>query len=92
MFDEHDEFGETPLHYAAMLNNTALIEWMIENGADVGIRAKDNGTPLHRALEFGSIDAAHLVRARMMRRLAVQCCAMGGLTHGGAVVGDACTG
>lgn len=50
--------GRRALNYAAEKNHAALIQWLIEHGAEVN-RANNTGfTPLHHAAETGSLAAA----------------------------------
>lgn len=46
-----DQFGETPLHRAAFVQNYAIAQYLLEQGADVGARDTANGnTSLHDAV------------------------------------------
>ncbi len=47
--DAHDEFGDTPLHWAAALSNPAAVKALIGTGADVNARGQADYTPLHCA-------------------------------------------
>ena len=44
-----DEYGRTPLHFAARYENEEIAEILIEAGADVNIKDKDGQTPLYYA-------------------------------------------
>lgn len=48
--DKH--FGNTPLHYAAMLHDTVAATILIQHGAFVNIQNKDGKTPLDLAFEW----------------------------------------
>jgi ankyrin repeat protein len=37
--------GWTPLHFAALLSNLALVEWMLEEGSDALATGKDGCVP-----------------------------------------------
>ncbi len=53
--------GRTALNYAAEKNQAALIQWLVEHGAEVN-RANNTGfTPLHHAAEAGSLAAAEML-------------------------------
>ena len=48
--DSRDEFGDTPLHYAAEFNeDPLLVSLLLDRGADIGARGFRDETPLHRA-------------------------------------------
>src|ERR1700755_1915293 len=46
-----DEFGRTPLHYAARDGDAALVERLIAEGADVDALDVNRWTPLHFAAQ-----------------------------------------
>jgi len=48
-----DDYGATPLHYAAAYGYSEIVEFLLEHGADPNIRSKKYGiTPLHFAAAF----------------------------------------
>ena len=51
--DARDEFGDTPLHYAAALSNPGAAKALIRAGADVNARGQWDFTPLHCAAQSG---------------------------------------
>lgn len=54
--------GDTPLHWAAVLNNVELARFLIGKGADVNVRqAKYLVTPLHAAARRGHSDMCRLL-------------------------------
>lgn len=59
-----DEFGRTPLHYAALRGQTEEVRQLLEKGADVN--AKDNYlfTPLHYAAKRGHGEVVRLLLAK----------------------------
>ena len=71
--------GFTLLHDAAYANNVALIEWLVEHGADPNSRALLEQTPLVQSDDGMAVDAIHaLVRAgadvSFKTRADMQCC------------------
>ncbi|XP_032219761.2 transient receptor potential cation channel subfamily A member 1 [Nematostella vectensis] len=56
-----DKDGSTPLHNAAKSNNRAIVELLIEQGANVNARNGLNVTPLMLAASTGSADSVHLL-------------------------------
>jgi ankyrin repeat protein len=51
-----DNVGVTPLHYAAGLNNTNLVEYLISKGANVKAASKQGWTPLHWAAHMNAAE------------------------------------
>ena len=49
-----NEYGSTPLHYAARSGTPANIQALLAAGADVMARDKYGGTPLHWAASYGT--------------------------------------
>lgn len=64
LLNQLDDFGETPLHIAvriaAATNDTAMVEYLLEHGADANITNDDGDNPLHRAA--GNIKLTTLLR------------------------------
>lgn len=57
-----DNFGRTLLHRAASENNLSFIELLASKGADINIRAtQDGNTPLHEAVSANKIESAALL-------------------------------
>ncbi|XP_055309724.1 inhibitor of Bruton tyrosine kinase [Sitodiplosis mosellana] len=54
--------GQTALHVATATHKYSIVEWLINNGADVNLPDKQLGqTPLHRAIHYGYFDIAVLL-------------------------------
>ncbi len=45
-----DARGRTPLHWAALADQVASVEFLVQRGADLGSADQDGNTPLHLAL------------------------------------------
>lgn len=56
------EGGWTPLHQAAAQGRLAIIEMLLDRGAEAGSRNDDGRTPVDMAVEKGHDDAAELLR------------------------------
>lgn len=54
-------FERAPLTWAAMMGQTEAVQLLLENGADVNIKSRDGGTPLHDAAFFGRTDVVKLL-------------------------------
>lgn len=53
---------ETPLHIAAMYDDSAaIIPWLVENGADIEARTREDATPLFLAASQGANTAVRLL-------------------------------
>ncbi len=57
-----DEYGKTPLHFAARKGQKEVVEFLIANGADVNVKDKFSRTPLFLAIKQGHKDTAELLR------------------------------
>ena len=52
-----EQYGESPLHWAAQLGNPEIIQLMIENGAQLGTRDNNSGEmPIHWVAGYGPIE------------------------------------
>src|SRR3954468_12729314 len=58
---QHDN-GYTPLTYAAMKGNPAMIELLLRNGADAGQTSKEGDTPVELALRMGHNEVADVLK------------------------------
>jgi len=54
--DELDGNGGTALHISSGCGHVKLTTWLLENGANPNIQAKDGSTPLHLAVEFNHLN------------------------------------
>lgn len=52
-----DAEGNTPLYYAAMHGNNALIEFLLRNGANPNTLCRED-TPLHMAVKSQKLDVS----------------------------------
>ena len=59
-----DEYGYTPLHWAAMNKNLEAAKLLLKRGADVNAKAKEGGTPLHMAAGNKNPEVARLLLDR----------------------------
>jgi hypothetical protein len=58
---QHDN-GYTPLAYAAMKGNPAMIELLLRNGANPALTSKEGDTPVELALRMGHNEVADLLK------------------------------
>jgi ankyrin repeat protein len=58
-----DEYGGTPLHWAAQMGQKAMAELRLSNSADANAKDNDARTPLHWAAETGQKDIIQLLLA-----------------------------
>ena len=53
LIDQLNSIGESPIHIAAWKGTAADLRWLLENGADLEQRGKQEMTPLHYAYVGG---------------------------------------
>ncbi|XP_069756678.1 poly [ADP-ribose] polymerase tankyrase-2-like isoform X2 [Narcine bancroftii] len=51
----------TPLHFAAGYNRVSVVEYLLENGADVHAKDKGGLVPLHNACSYGHYEVVELL-------------------------------
>jgi ankyrin repeat protein len=51
--DEKDKNGQTPLHWAAWGGHEAVVQLLMDSGADVNAKTEDGWTALHQAARGG---------------------------------------
>jgi hypothetical protein len=56
--------GRRPLNWAALRNNTAMLELLLDAGADINAKNLSGFTPVHHAVEGNAIDALKLLIAK----------------------------
>ena len=56
------ENGYTPLAYAAMKGNPAMVELFLRNGADPALTSREGDTPVELALRMGHANVADLLK------------------------------
>lgn len=55
--NQYDEFGYSPLHYAAIKGNLEIVQLLVQNGGDVNSKTKNGGvTVLMRACIGGNLE------------------------------------
>jgi ankyrin repeat protein len=47
-YDKKDKGGSTAVHWAVDSGNLELVDWMLDDGADIGIKDDNGWTPLMR--------------------------------------------
>ncbi len=57
-------FGLSPLGWASLTGNTAMITLLLDRGADIGAADSAGSTPLHQAAYFGKTPAVRLLLDR----------------------------
>ena len=57
-------FGLSPLGWASLTGNTAIITLLLDRGADIGAADSAGSTPLHQAAYFGKTPAVRLLLDR----------------------------
>ena len=55
--DAKNDYGDTPLHFAAWGDSVSVLEWLVELGVDIGARDDHGDTPLHFAAWADSVSA-----------------------------------
>src|SRR5262249_48014935 len=56
-----DSFGNSPLHYAALIGHTAIAQKLLASAPDVNVRNLQDQTPLHEAAMNGQVSAAEIL-------------------------------
>lgn len=65
VFNNYDQAGLCPIHWASINNRSDMIEFLIDNGSPMAIKCRNklfsDGTALHLAAMNGSIEAASML-------------------------------
>ena len=61
----HDGDGRTPLHYACMKKNRKIVDYLINQGADINAKDSNGYTPFDVAQESGHSDIVECLRSQM---------------------------
>ncbi|XP_069673228.1 ankyrin repeat domain-containing protein 1-like [Periplaneta americana] len=65
--DPRDNFGDTPLHWAAERGHSATCRLLLNRGADVNAVTHYRNTPLHLAAQGGHLDVVRILMAKDAR-------------------------
>lgn len=63
-----DDMGRTPLMVAAAAGHGKMVQFLIENGADVEIKSPDGLTAMSIATQFGQVDATESIQAALVKK------------------------
>ena len=54
--NKQDKYGRSPLHVCAASDHCDMVEFLLENGADINCKSKGDGqTPLHYAAKNAAL-------------------------------------
>jgi ankyrin repeat protein len=62
-----DEYGDTPLHWAAFGDNVEVVKLLLEYGADPTVKDKDGRTPLDLARVKGRREVVSVIEEWLRR-------------------------
>jgi ankyrin repeat protein len=62
IINARDNFGWTPMHIAALHNDTDIVQLLIEKGAKVNLKDSEQNTPLTYAVLNKAFDVTHILR------------------------------
>jgi ankyrin repeat protein len=62
-----NDYGWTPLHYAAAPEDESVALLLMQNGADVNAVNTDGNTPLHFAAEYGKLQMTRQMLSQTAR-------------------------
>ena len=62
-----DSFGKTPLHNAILGKQVAIVEVLLNSGADVKCLDERSDTPLHNAVRVGSLEIVEVRTSSSMK-------------------------
>ena len=60
--NQQDQYGRSPLHVAAAVDYAEMVEFLIQNGADIGIKTSGEGqAAMHYAAKNDAINSLHML-------------------------------
>jgi hypothetical protein len=59
--------GRTPLHWAAFRNNTAMVEFLLDNGSDMTIEDEKGWNPMDLCIVKMNYDCALILKRRGLK-------------------------
>ena len=60
--NQQDDFGRSPLHVAAAVDYAEMVEFLLQNGADISIKTKgEEQTPVHFAAKNDAINSLQML-------------------------------
>jgi ankyrin repeat protein len=60
--NKQDQYGRSPLHVAAAVDYAEMVEFLLQNGADIDIKTSGEGqTAVHFAAKNDAINSLHML-------------------------------